>query len=200
MMRKRGSAEDALMTKMVGRGSKHGSTAFGRFGDLAKQPPVWAGVAGVLTMTGPRGRQAALRGSVSYVAAAAVHLAMKAVVGRSRPPGASKHASIGPVTSSFPSGHCASELAFSLGAAQEIPWLFAPLYAATLAGEWSLVRSRAHHPSDVFAGAFISVAVAVVGSKVWPPHRVRDEEEPGVHQAPADRFIDVSASGNHANG
>ena len=66
-------------------------------------------------------------------------------------------------------------------------------YAATLSGEWSMVRSRAHYPSDVFAGAFISVAVAVVGSKMWPPHRVRDEEEPEVHQAPADRFIDVSA-------
>ena len=189
-MRKLGSAEDALMTKLVGRGSKHGSTALGRFGDLTKQPPVWAGIAAVLTMTGPRGRQAALRGSVSYVTAAAAHLAVKAVVGRSRPPGASRHTSIGPITSSFPSGHCASELAFSLGAAQEIPWLFVPLYAATLAGEWSLVRSRAHYPSDVFAGAFISVALAVVASKVWPPHRLRDDKEPGVHQAPADRSID----------
>ncbi len=28
-----------------------------------------------------------------------------------------------------------------------------PLYAATLVSEWSLVRSRSHYPSDVFAGA-----------------------------------------------
>jgi membrane-associated phospholipid phosphatase len=69
-------------------------------------------------------------------------------------------------------------LAFSLGAAQEVPWLFVPLYAATLAGEWSLVRSRAHYPSDIFAGAAISVAVALVAQRVWPPHRTEAGELP----------------------
>lgn len=173
-------AEDALLTKLVGPGSRHGSTWIGRAGDITKRPPVWVGIAGAMAMTGPRGRQAAVRGSVSYATAAAAHLAVKLVVGRSRPPGASRHTSIGPVTSSFPSGHCASELAFSLGAAQEVPWLFVPLYAATLASEWSLVRSRAHYPSDVFAGAAISVVVAYVGSKVWPPHRGESREGPKV--------------------
>ncbi len=177
MIGKLGPAEDALMTKLVGEGAKHGSTWVGRAGDVTKRPPVWAGFAGILAVTGPRGRQAAVRGSVSYVAGALAHLAVKVVVGRSRPPGASKHTSLGPVTSSFPSGHCASELAFSLGAAQEIPWLFAPLYAATLAGEWSLVRSRAHYPSDIFAGAAISVAVALVASKVWPPQRTVHDDD-----------------------
>lgn len=164
-------AEEALMTKLVGDGSRHGSTWFGRAGDVTKRPPVWAGIAGVLAITGPRGRQAAVRGSVSYVAGAAAHLAVKVVVGRPRPSGASRHTSIGPITSSFPSGHCASELAFSLGAAQEVPWLFVPLYGATIAAEWSLVRSRAHYPSDIFAGAAISVVVALVGWRMWPPHR-----------------------------
>jgi membrane-associated phospholipid phosphatase len=119
--------EDALMTKLVGTGSKQGSTWFGKAGDITKRPPVWAGMAAALAMTGPRGRQAAKRGAVSYVAGAGAHLAVKLVVGRSRPPGASRHTTIGPITSSFPSGHCASELAFSLGAAQEVPWLIVPL-------------------------------------------------------------------------
>ncbi len=173
-------SEDALMTRLVGQGSKHGSTWFGKAGDITKRPPVWAGIAAALAFTGPRGRQAAKRGAMSYVAAAAAHLAVKLVVGRSRPPGASSHTSIGPVTSSFPSGHCASELAFSLGAAQEVPWLVVPLYAATIAAEWSMVRSRAHYPSDIFAGAAISVVVALVAWKVWPPHRLADEGDDDV--------------------
>jgi len=177
MLGKLGSAEDELMTRLVGGGARHGSTWFGRFGDIAKRPPVWVGIAGALALTGPRGRQAATRASVSYVAATLVHLAVKVVVGRSRPPGAEKHTSIGPVTSSFPSGHCASELAFSIAAAQEVPWLFVPLYGATLAGEWSLVRSRAHYPSDIFAGAAISVAIALVAWKLWPPHRTADDHD-----------------------
>jgi len=183
----RKSAEDALMAKLVGRGSRHGSTWLGRAGDVTKKPPVWAGMAGALALTGPRGRQAAVRGSACYVAGALAHLPVKLVVDRSRPPGASRLAGIGPLTSSFPSGHCASELAFSLGAAQELPWLFVPLYAATLAAEWSLVRSRAHYPSDIMAGGAISVAVALVAWKVWPPQRVAGDDGRKVadaHQAP----------------
>jgi len=170
----RESGEDALVTKLVGAGSRHGSTWFGRFGDVTKRPHTWAGIAGVLAMSGPRGREAAARGAAGYAAGTIVHLAVKVIVGRRRPPGASRHTTIGPVTSSFPSGHCASELAFSLGAAQEVPWLFVPLYAATFAGEWSLVRSRAHYPSDIFAGAAISVALALIAWKVWPPHRTTE--------------------------
>ncbi|CAA9277401.1 MAG: hypothetical protein AVDCRST_MAG76-3787 [uncultured Acidimicrobiales bacterium] len=170
-------AEDALVTTLVGRGAQHGSTWFGRLGDVTKQPYVWAGAAGALAMTGPTGRHAATRGGLGYLTATLVHLAVKRVVGRERPPAASQHTSFGPLTSSFPSGHCASELAFSLGAAQEIPWLFVPLYAATFAGEWSLVRSRAHYPSDILGGAAISVVLAVVGWRAWPPHRLARSEK-----------------------
>ena len=177
MIGKMAATEDDLMTRLAGKGSKHGSTWFGKAGDITKKPPVWVGIAAALAMTGPRGRQAAKRGAVSYVAGAAAHLAVKLIVGRSRPTGASSHASIGPITSSFPSGHCASELAFSLGVAQEVPWLIVPLYAATVAAEWSMVRSRAHYPSDIFAGAAISVVVALVAWKLWPPHRLAGQEQ-----------------------
>jgi len=170
-------AEDALMAKLVGRGAKKGSTWVGRAGDIAKQPPVWAGVAGALALTGARGRQAAVRGGACYIAASLTHLPIKAVVRRRRPPGASRHTRFGPLTSSFPSGHCASELAFSLGAAQELPLLFVPLYAATLVSEWSLVRSRSHYPSDVFAGAGLAIVVALVASKLWPPVRSTADED-----------------------
>lgn len=170
-------AEDVLMDKMVKEGSRKGVTRFGKVADKLKHPPTWAAIAGALAMTGPRGRHAAARGSLGYAVASLVHLPIKALIGRDHPPGASRVARIGPVSSSFPSGHMASELAFSLGAAQELPLLILPLYGATVASEWSLIRSRSHYPSDVFAGGLLAVGVAAVMWKLWPTRRSRRTEE-----------------------
>lgn len=184
------SGEDALMRKLVGKGSSQGSTWFGRAGDLVQQPPVWAGVTAVLSMGGPRGRRAALRGSVCYVAAALVQIVMKPFIGRSRPPRAGRMR-LGPVTSSFPSGHAASDLAFNLGAAQEVPVVFIPLSLATLAAHWSLVRSRGHYVSDVLAGGGLGVAVALAAWKLWPPQGSQDQDAappaPGGDQGPTSK-------------
>jgi membrane-associated phospholipid phosphatase len=169
--------EDALMDKMAKEGSRKGVSRFGRTADMLKHPPTWAAIAGGLALTGPRGRHAAARGAVSYVVASLVHLPIKALVGRKHPPGASRVARIGPVTSSFPSGHMASELAFSLGAAQELPLLILPLYGATVLSEWSLIRSRSHYPSDVFAGGLLALGVAAAVWKLWPTRRSLQEEE-----------------------
>lgn len=162
------SAEELLMAKLVGKGSRKGSTPFGRAGDIIQHPPVWAGVAGALALCGRRGKRAALRGAGCYLAAAAAHLPIKAAVGRRHPRGSALlHA--GPFTSSFPSGHAASDLAFVLGAAQEIPLLFFPLSGATMAVHWALVRRRSHYASDVLAGGGLGVVVALVAWKCWPP-------------------------------
>ena len=82
------STEDFWMTKWVGKGSRHGETWFGKAGDIAQQPPVWAGVALALGMGGATSRPAALRGSVCYAAAALAPIMMKPVVGRNRSVGA----------------------------------------------------------------------------------------------------------------
>ena len=169
-MEQAGRAEDALVDSIVGEGSKKGSTFFGRAGDLIQRPPAWAAVAALLSATGERGRRAGLRGSVCYLAAAAVHLPIKAVVRRRHPPGAARH-QLGPVTPSFPSGHAASDLAFAIGAAQELPLAFIPLAGCTMAVHWSLVRKRAHYPSDVLAGGLLGIAVAMAAWKLWPPRR-----------------------------
>lgn len=161
-------AEDVLTTKMVKEGSRRGVTRFGKVADKLKRPPTWAAVAGAMAVAGPRSRRAAARGSACYVAATLAHLPLKALVGRRHPPGSSRVARVGPITSSFPSGHAASELAFSLGAAQELPALLIPLYAATAASEWSLLRARSHYLSDVIAGAALAVGVAAAAWKLWP--------------------------------
>jgi len=173
-----GNDEDTLVAALVGKGSRKGSTFFGRAGDVIQRPPMWAAIAAGLSATGERGRRAALRGSVCYLSAAAAHLPVKAVVGRRHPPGSARH-QLGPVTSSFPSGHAASDLAFVFGAAQELPVAFVPLSACTLAVHWSLVRRRAHYPSDVLAGGALGIAVALTIWKLWPPgHSPRDETSP----------------------
>jgi membrane-associated phospholipid phosphatase len=130
---------------------------------------VWAGVAGALALTaGPRGRRAGLRGITCYGAAALLHLPIKALFGRRHPPRAAWY-TLGPFTSSFPSGHAASDLAFNLGAAQEIPLLFLPMSVATTAVHWSLIRKRSHYVSDVVAGGALGIAVALAAWKLWPP-------------------------------
>jgi membrane-associated phospholipid phosphatase len=161
-------SEDALVAAVVGKGSRKGSTFAGRVGDVVRRPPAWAAIAAGLCATGERGRRAAVRGSVCYLSAAAVHLPIKALVGRRHPRGSGLH-QLGPFTSSFPSGHAASDLAFVFGAAQELPRAFVPLSAFSLAVHWSLIRKRAHFPSDVLAGGALGIAVALAVWKLWPP-------------------------------
>jgi len=191
-MERGGKAEDALVAGVVGKGSRKGSTFFGRAGDIIQRPPAWAGIAALLSATGERGRRAALRGSACYLSAALVHLPIKALVGRRHPPGSARH-QLGPVTSSFPSGHAASDLAFAIGAAQELPLAFLPLSACTMAVHWSLVRKRSHYPSDVLAGGALGIAVALAAWKLWPPRRSTGPDTPGV-PSPAE---DVGANGRH---
>lgn len=176
-MRRWHLAEDALIS-LLPRGEHQGSTWFGRMGDVVQQPPVWVGLAGLLALGGGgRGRRAALRGTVCYGVTAIVgNLAIKPLVGRRRPPGAEVNRT-GPVTSSFPSGHAATDLAFTLAASQEIPALFLALAPATMAAHWSLVRSRGHYPSDVFAGGVLAVAVVLVAWRIWPPGPPAGDEE-----------------------
>jgi undecaprenyl-diphosphatase len=138
--------------------------------------------AGLALGGGSRGKRAAVRGVVCYsIAALVANLGIKPWVGRSRPPGAGEGRP-GPVTSSFPSGHTATDLAFSLGVAQEIPVLFIPFTAATMAAHWSMVRSRGHYPSDIFVGGIVGIAVALAAWRLWPPadraDRAGGDDEP----------------------
>ena len=167
-MRRIGEAEDALVATVVGKGSRKGTSVFGRLGDVVQRPPMWGVLAAALAATGERGRRAAVRGGVCYLSAAAAHLPIKALVGRRHPPRSARH-QLGPFTSSFPSGHAASDLAFAFGAAQELPVALAPLSACTMAVHWSLVRKRAHYPSDVVVGGALGIAVALAIWKLWPP-------------------------------
>jgi undecaprenyl-diphosphatase len=143
--------------------------AVDRIGNVTKRPPIWAVVAAALVWRGgARGHEAAARGGVAYaVAAVLANVVVKPLVKRRRPAG-SEQARIGPLTSSFPSGHAATDLAFVFGVSQAVPALFVPLSAVTLTGHWSLVRTRAHHLTDVLAGGALGIAVAAGVGAAWP--------------------------------
>jgi len=170
--------EDGLVERLP-PDARRGSSWFGRMGDLTQQPPFWVGLAALLSAGGERGRRAAWRGTACYGATAVVaNLVIKPIVRRSRPPGAGDNQR-GPITSSFPSGHAATDLAFILGVAQEIPALFPPLALTTLSAHWSLVRSRGHYPTDVLAGGVLGIAVALAAWVLWPPPGSRRGREGG---------------------
>lgn len=139
-------------------------------GRILEQPPFWCAVATVLAVKGgTRGRQAALRGGVGYLVAAFIaNIVVKPIVSRRRPHGADE-GRVSPVTSSFPSGHTASDSAFVFGVAQELPLVAIPLAAAATAAHWSLIRSDKHHVSDVLTGGVIGLGVAYLTWKSWPP-------------------------------
>ena len=152
--------------------------ALDRFGAITKRPPIWAVVAGALVWRGgKRNRDAALRGGVSYaVAAVLANVVMKPIVHRRRPAG-SEQARIGPLTSSFPSGHAATDLAFVFGVSQRLPALFPPLAACTVAAHWSLVRTRAHHMTDILVGGAVGIAVAAAVAVLWPGREPEPPED-----------------------
>ena len=163
--------DERLLWKIVGgAGSSAGASAPSRAGDRLRNPLAWLGFVIALALTGPGGRRAALRGAACSATAALVHLPVKRIFRRRRPLGAGLMGH-GRMTTSFPSGHTASDLSFVFGASQELPPLIVPLSAATLASHWSLLRSRKHYPSDVVAGGAIALAVAAAAWMLRPPRR-----------------------------
>ena len=165
-------------------------TVLDRAGAVTKRPPVWALVAAALVgMGGRRGRDAALRGGVAYgIAAVLANVVLKPLVRRRRPSG-SDQARIGPLTSSFPSGHAATDLAFIFGVSQRMPALFLPLAASTFAAHWSLVRTRAHHVTDVLAGGAVGIGVALAVGALWPGKEpVERKENPAESKENDDRL------------
>ena len=160
--------EERLLLKWVGSGSRRGDSPASRAGDILRRPYVWGGLASAIALSSPRGRRAALRGATCSAVASLLHLPLKRMIRRPRPRGSRIRGSA-LLTSSFPSGHTASDLSFVFGASQEAPALFVPLSAATVASHWSLIRSRKHYPSDVVAGGAIALAVTAAAWKLRPP-------------------------------
>jgi undecaprenyl-diphosphatase len=145
-----------------------------KVGRAASGGGLWVGTAAALAVTGDRGRRAARRGLAAYGAASLLaNGPAKWAARRDRPSGLVLNdlARFGrqPKTSSFPSSHTASAIAFAVTASAELP-AAAPVLGA-LASTVALSRITAvrHFPTDVVGGVVlgsaVGVAVAVVARR-----------------------------------
>ena len=146
---------------------------FRRLSAAANKGKLWIGIAAVMALFPGRTRRAALHGLLAQAVASAVtNLGFKTLLPRARPlpehlP-AFRFVHPQPTSSSMPSGHSASAVAFALGAGLVRPALGAALAPLAAGVAYSRVHTGAHWPSDVFFGSAIGAGAAMVTRKWWP--------------------------------
>ena len=164
--------------RLVGHGPSPADVPLALLSQAADNGKLWFALAGGLALTGPAGRRAAARGVIALsLASAAANLVGKRVVGGARPDLASvptiRRTRRTPTSGSFPSGHTASAVAFSLAAVTEKPLLAALLGPLAVGVGYSRIHTGAHWLSDVVGGALVGVAAAAVVTAVSPPDWLR---------------------------
>ncbi|KRE68539.1 PA-phosphatase [Arthrobacter sp. Soil736] len=151
----------------------HHDTFFRRLSAAANKGKLWFGVAALAAAVPGRTRRAAVHGLLAQgVASAVTNLVFKTLLPRTRP--LPEHLPVfrfvnpQPTSSSMPSGHSASAVAFALGAGFVQPVLGAAVAPVAAGVAYSRVHTGAHWPSDVLFGSAIGAASALVTRKWWP--------------------------------
>jgi diacylglycerol kinase family enzyme/membrane-associated phospholipid phosphatase len=146
---------------------------FRRLSAAANNGRLWLGIAGVLALFPGKTRRAALHGLLAQgVASGVTNLGFKTLLPRARP--RPEHLPVfrfvhpQPTSSSMPSGHSASAVAFTLGVGIIRPWLGVALAPVAAGVAYSRVHTGAHWPSDVLFGSAIGAGAALVTRKWWP--------------------------------
>jgi undecaprenyl-diphosphatase len=155
-----------------------------RLSHFANHSKPWFAVAAVLALVGgPRGRQAATTGVAAIgVTSLVVNQPMKLAGDRPRPDregaGVPEERWVRmPTSSSFPSGHSASAVAFAVAVGDVFPALRWPLRVAGSVVAFSRVYTGVHYPGDVAAGVLSGLVIgrttARVGRRVAARRAVR---------------------------
>ena len=146
---------------------------FRRLSASANHGKLWMGAAAVMAAFPGKPRRAALHGLIAQAVASAVtNGGFKTLLPRARP--LPEHLPVfrfvhpQPTSSSMPSGHSASAIAFAVGAGLVKPVIGAVLAPVAVAVAYSRVHTGAHWPSDVFFGSAIGAGAALVTRKWWP--------------------------------
>jgi undecaprenyl-diphosphatase len=135
-------------------------------GHAATGGRLWLGAAAGLAVLGPRGRRAATNGVAAYLATSALaNGPAKWATQRNRPRGflLADLPRMGrrPSTSSFPSAHTATAVAFATAASIELPLAAPVLLAPAAAVALARIQAVRHYPSDVLAGAALGGVVGI---------------------------------------
>lgn len=153
-------------------GGRH-DDVFRRLSAAANKGVLWFGIAGALALVPGKTRRSALHGILAQgVASAVTNLIFKRLLPRTRP--LPEHLPVfrfvhpQPLSSSMPSGHSASAVAFALGVGLVRPALGALLAPVAAGVAYSRVHTGAHWPSDVFFGSALGAGAALVTRTWWP--------------------------------
>lgn len=159
---------------------------FRRLSASANHGKLWMAAAAIMAAFPGKPRRAALHGLIAQAVASAVtNGGFKTLLPRARP--LPEHLPVfrfvhpQPTSSSMPSGHSASAIAFAVGAGLVKPAIGAALAPVAVGVAYSRVHTGAHWPSDVFFGSAIGAGAALITRKWWP---VRPPF-PGVSRTPA---------------
>ncbi len=153
-----------------------GDRVLPRLTGSASKGRLWLGVSAALAATGPTGRRAAGIGLTSLAVASAIsNVPGKLLSHRPRPqphrvPLPHRFLSR-PDSSSFPSGHTASAVAFALAVSRVQPALTTPLGLLALGVAYGRLYTGVHYPGDILAGALIGAASAWTITRLsnrWP--------------------------------
>ena len=153
----------------------------------ATKGKLWFGIAGIMATFPGKPRRAALHGLLALgVASGVTNLVFKTALPRTRP--LPEHLPIfrfvhpQPISSSMPSGHSASAVAFAVGAGIVSPTLGALLAPIAVGVAYSRVHTGAHWPSDVVFGSALGAGAAFLTRKWWPAR----PPEPTPRRTPAE--------------
>ncbi|WP_024818818.1 bifunctional phosphatase PAP2/diacylglycerol kinase family protein [Arthrobacter sp. 31Y] len=146
---------------------------FRRLSAAATKGKLWFGIAGVMAAFPGNPRRAALHGVLALgVASGVTNVIFKRALPRNRP--RPEHLPLfrfvnpQPTSSSMPSGHSASAIAFAVGAGIVSPAIGVALAPIAVGVAYSRVHTGAHWPSDVVLGSALGAGAALVTRKWWP--------------------------------
>lgn len=146
---------------------------FRRLSAAATHGKLWMGAAAVMAAFPGKPRRAAVHGLIAQAVASAVtNAGFKTLLPRARP--LPEHLPVfrfvhpQPTSSSMPSGHSASAIAFAVGAGLVKPVVGVALAPVALGVAYSRVHTGAHWPSDVLFGSAIGAGAAMVTRTWWP--------------------------------
>jgi undecaprenyl-diphosphatase len=137
--------------------------------EAASLSRLWFAIAaGLAAFGGESGRRAAVRGVTAIAVASVVSNGpAKWLVRRHRPSAGAEPPLIAmPPSTSFPSGHAASGVAFTVAVGQELPGLLPVLVPLAGAVAYSRVHVGVHYPSDVAAGTLIGLVSGTVAAHI----------------------------------